>query len=237
MSNRPSTSSGESNYWLRREVGLALMVEGTMNPGIFHPQWFVRENLLRSAEAETATIEMATNDYALFRTQDFTTEVSRDGLTLLTRNEAFEPALREIFSNIFRLLKHTPLRKFTISRFTHWKATPTTTSEQGLVYWENLLPLKPWNELLHEVDPRGIAVSGLAEKNLNCTLAVEPSSREGANVYVGARYTWDLPDGDSANSVLLILDQEWDIARAHTEGSVAYLLGLLTPPAQTTNDK
>ena len=123
----PPMDVNPSNYWLRHEVGLALMVEGTMNPGIFHPQWFVRENLLRSAEAETATIEMSTNDYALFRTQDFTTEVSRDGLTLLTRNEAFEPTLKDIFSNIFKLLKHTPLKEFTISRFMHWKATPTAT--------------------------------------------------------------------------------------------------------------
>jgi hypothetical protein len=227
----PAVDLGTSPYWLPHEVGLALMVDGIMNPGIFHPQWFVREHLLRPSEAEAAKIQINTDDYALFRTQDFTTEVTRDGLTLLTRNEAFEPTLKEIFSNIFRLLKHTPIKTLTISRFTHWKANPTATIDENLIYWEKLFPLKPWNDLLEDAAPRGIAISGVAMNHLQSTLAVEPSSLEDADVYVGAKYTWDLTAGDPMQNLVKALEDDWAVARTHAKNSATYLLDLLAPPS------
>jgi hypothetical protein len=38
----------DRDYSLRYQVGLALAVEGKLNPGIFHTKWFVREHLLRA---------------------------------------------------------------------------------------------------------------------------------------------------------------------------------------------
>src|SRR3954453_12394504 len=73
----PLKSEGDSK-WILEDVGLALTVAGTLNPGILHPQWFAREGLLRPSEAADAKVELAADDYLLFRTRDFTTEASRD---------------------------------------------------------------------------------------------------------------------------------------------------------------
>lgn len=225
--SEPEETTGE--HWILSEVGFAISVEGSLNPRIFHPQWFVREGLLRAKEAEDAKIELAADDYSLFRTRDFTTEVTRDSLIMVTQNQAFEDPLRDLFMNVFRLLRHTPLTEMSISRTTHWRVNPLTANDGPSANWDRLLPLAQWDALLDGLAPTGVAVNGLTPTGIKSVVSVEPSNEEDALIFVGCRYEWDLAEDAAGDDLLRILKDEWGNAHDHAEQATRWILGLLKP--------
>ena len=44
----------------------AIVLVGSFNPGMYHPLWFARENLISNEEAETASIKLLIGDLASF---------------------------------------------------------------------------------------------------------------------------------------------------------------------------
>jgi hypothetical protein len=219
----------ESQYWITEDVGLALTAEGTLNPGIIHPQWFARHDLLHWKEADDATVEISADDYTLFRTRDFTTEVSRRSLTIATYNQAFEPQLRDLFIGTFRLLVHTPLRELSVSRFTHWRINPLVQQKEPPVAWAKFMRLTRWQEVLHSPTPVGIAVKGVTGAGVESLVSVEPSDKEGALVYVGCRYDWSLAEDSPANDLIRIIKEDWSDARQHADRAINWVLRELTP--------
>lgn len=219
--------------WLVHQVELSLTVEGDLNPAIIHPQWLAREALLTNAEADAAQIQIAADDYSLFNTLDFTTEVSRESMSMTTRSEEFEPSLREIFSGTLRLLRHTPVHSLTISRFKYWRPNPTFRSEfENGPDWRAIFPMNHWEQLIHDVKPRGIAIEGTTpdKDRIPVTLAVEPG--EGGLldlVYVGCRYDWDLDENGGVEHLQEILENKWNQMRKHSQDVSSSVLKVLEP--------
>jgi hypothetical protein len=217
-----------ARQWLLHQADLSLTVEGTLNPGIIHPQWLAREGLLQAPEADNANIELAADDYSLFRTRDFTTEVTRDSLSMATRSEEFESSLREIFSGTLQLLRHTPVTELTISRFKYWRADPSETHFVGPLDWSNLAMVDGWSDLIENPSPRGIAINGRTADGTPVTMAIEPDEEDGLElIYVGCRYDWKLRENDGMVHLQQVLNEHWDATRQHADAVSKFALSLL----------
>jgi len=213
---RPAKLS--TRRWLLDQVDLTLSVEGTLNPGIIHPQWLARQGLLRLAEAESASIEISADDYSLFRTSDFTTEVTRDSLSMATKSEEYEITLKDIFSRTLQILKHTPVKEFTISRFKYWRADPSETHFTGPMDWSQLVMVDGWSNLIAKPSPRGVAIGGMTNGGTPVTMAIEPGEEVSDDlIYVGCRYDCKLNEDDRVAQLQRILETQWDDTDKHAD--------------------
>jgi hypothetical protein len=185
--------------------------------------------LLRKIEADNAAVELAADDYSLFRTRDFTTEVTRDSLSMATRSEEFELSLREIFSRTLRLLRHTPVTDLTVSRFKYWRPDPSTKDFEEGLDWSALVMVSKWSKLIVDPSPRGVAIRGRTATGISVTMAIEPELSNSDLVYVGCRYDWKLTESDGMTQLLRILDDDWTTIRKHADDVSQFALHSLLP--------
>ena len=83
---------------------------GGFNPPIFQPAWMGAEGLLRAGDVKTAAIEIIHAEVAVFSTEWFRCEVTRDRFSLQTSQESHYEPLRDLLCGIFTTLSHTPTR-------------------------------------------------------------------------------------------------------------------------------
>lgn len=86
----------------------SIVVVGNMNPRIFHPIWFAKEELLPASEAENARIEVIHPDVAVFSTPWLNIQVTRQQFIANTSMQAYFEPLRDLVIGVFELLGHTP---------------------------------------------------------------------------------------------------------------------------------
>jgi hypothetical protein len=124
---------------------LSIVVVGDFNPAIFQPAWFAAEELLRSGEAETASVEIVHSDVAIFRTDWLRVQVTRDRLHVQTERESDFGALRDLVVGTLTLLRHSPTR---ICGINHDVTLQFRDRDQFDELGWRLVPPDNWSEVL-----------------------------------------------------------------------------------------
>ena len=120
----------------------SIVVIGDMNPSIFHPLWFAREDLLTESEAEEADIKLIHPDITAFSSGWLQAQVTREKFLIKTRDESFFEPLRDLAVGTFSLLAHTPLRAVGVNFERHIKIEGEKIGEltdkfAPIDFWEN----------------------------------------------------------------------------------------------------
>src|SRR4051812_8141337 len=101
----------------REIVGVAVILDGSFNPGIIHPYWFVANGMMSREEAESATGVRVGADFGEFLVPDFAFRCRRDRLRVASpvRSENFERIFRIVLRTL-EVLPHMPVRTLSLNR-------------------------------------------------------------------------------------------------------------------------
>lgn len=124
----------------------SIVIIGDFNPIIFHPEWFSKNGLIPSSEAEAAKIKVVHRDITLFNLEWLNFELTRERFKVSTSNEAMYEPLRDLVIGVFRLLSHTPLKMLGINNEIHFQIPVQET----LDFFDVLSPSSYWNGVLDE---------------------------------------------------------------------------------------
>ena len=217
--------------FVRVRAGVHLLVDGHLNPFIFVPEWFHREDLLRDEEVSEAKKSMTSDStFLAFKTEAFSFVVSRNSLEIFSNSEGLELTLRDLMLNIFSLLRHTPLTRLTISRSVHLASAVSPTISP---HWFSILPPAPFEPLLGKptvVDISARGSAGPVPEGSQVTISIQPSTVERAALFIECRYSYDLPSDEGIGSTDIfpdLLKGAMETTKDHSESTYAAFSELL----------
>ena len=170
---------------------------GSFNPAIFHPQWFIRHELIGEEEADPHGVKVVSSEVTEIRISEIRLVCIGDRLTLGTQNIAYEEKLRDLAEGILSLLLHTPIRACGINPSAHYQL-------ENVDYWHKIgHTLAPkeliWNDLFVTPGLKNLTIQSKASpQDLNeVNVTVAPSARfnQGLLIYVNSHF-----DGLSAKT-------------------------------------
>lgn len=94
---------------------LSFVIIGSFNPQIFHPSWFLNEQLISKATADTITVSMNSTNITILKNDWFSMEVTNQTLKIQSNQEAYYEMIRDLVVGIFHILSNTPTRAFGIN--------------------------------------------------------------------------------------------------------------------------
>lgn len=128
----------------------SIVLLGSFNPGIFHPAWFQKHELLPEIEAETAKIEVISNDIAIFTVAWLRIEAIGDKFVAKTTDESKFGPLRDLVVGMFQLLEQTPINMLGINREVSFE----------------LSSVEQWHAVGHALAPKGIWLKYVKEPGM-----------------------------------------------------------------------
>ncbi len=128
------------------EISVVLL--GSLNPGIFHPEWFRRQEILSSQESDEAKIKLVSPEVTEVLFLDMKLDVFPDRLVLETTDSSRAEKLQDVILNILTRLPHTPITacglndviQFDLEDEEYWHRVGHTLAPKELI----------WNELLEK---------------------------------------------------------------------------------------
>jgi hypothetical protein len=97
-----------------------IVLLGSFNPGIFHPQWFARQGLLPDGEVDSSTLQVVHPQASQFETERFFIQVTLDRFQAMTKPNTPGDVLRDLVLGAFTVLEHTPMKALGMNRQMHF---------------------------------------------------------------------------------------------------------------------
>ena len=146
-----------------KQNGLSIVAVGDFNSKIFHPSWFVAENLISGTEAKDPTDLFIAEQLATFKLPWVTVRVVPQQFAVETTQDSHSEPLRDLVVGTFRLLRHTPVRQLGINVDQHY-------------FCEDL---DRWNNFGHRLAPKGEWLKIMKDPGLLWMRMKEKAPREG----------------------------------------------------------
>jgi hypothetical protein len=129
---------------------ISLVLVGSWNPAIFHPEWFVRQGLVSRGEADRAETAIISPQVASVRFLDFGLQILANRLSVQTTDVSKAPRIHDLVIGILTKLPHTPIGAGGINQFLHlptgaeanWHRVGNQLAPKELV-WRNLYEQRP----------------------------------------------------------------------------------------------
>lgn len=100
---------------------LGLVMIGAFNPKIFHPYWMKSVELFTDTEAADSNIEINNNDLSIFAMDWMRFEATQQRLTIFSEQHPYFDRIVDFASQLFRILRHTPIYVLGINHHYHFK--------------------------------------------------------------------------------------------------------------------
>lgn len=152
------------NYQLLEE-GVQIVLVGSFNPAIFHPQWFARKTLMSDTEADAANLEVCHSDVAKFSTDWYELEVLQKRMTVKTKHIGRSEELRDFVASTFLVLSETPVEAVGFNKQSIYRANSDK-------YWhligDVLAPKAIWEDALPaaQLGMRSLDIQGVRTDDL-----------------------------------------------------------------------
>jgi hypothetical protein len=205
---------------------------GSFNPGIFHPEWFRRHEILLPAEAENAKTRFVTPDVTEVFFLDMKLDVLPDRFVLATQDASRAEKLQDIVLNVLRRLPHTPITgcgindeiEFNLEDEAYWHKVGHTLAPKDLI----------WNKVLSQPGTASLTVKGVRAGQFpgEVNITVQPSKRFRFGLFISSNCHYSVPvDGAGlprSEQALGFLEADWKTALEYTR-LVAYRLFSVIP--------
>lgn len=202
-----------------------VVLVGSFNAGIFHPEWFRRQEILLPAEAEKADVKLITPDVTEIIFLDMQLDVTPERFILRTRDASRTDKLQDVVLGVLRRLGHMPITACGINKEIHFDL-----GDEG--YWHTIgHTLVPkdliWNSVLSEPGTQSVTIKSRRSREypgyINVT--VQPSRRFKFGLLVSSNFHYDIPRDEQglpkSELALGFLTNEWKAALEVTR-TVAY---------------
>jgi hypothetical protein len=207
------------------QEGAWVVTVGSFNPSIFQPHWLGARQLIRTQEAENATIAIIQEQVADFKTDWFRMQVLQNRFLLQTLDASHYGPIRDLAAGIFDLLPHTPVKSLRMGRWFHYKMESTDAWHK---VGNTLAPKEFWNPLVDVPGMRALTMQARRKGIENGTLLVkiEPSVivAEGVYIEVNEEHKPSDPENPNAEWVPPLLAKHWDAIMKYSEDLARDLL-------------
>jgi len=102
------------NYSLQSEAASIVLV-GSFNPAIFHPEWLLRHSLISEDDNKGAKVEIVHNQLSKFSLEWLFIDVMHEKLIARTNDSSYFSPMRDLMSSALKILEHTPIGKMGIN--------------------------------------------------------------------------------------------------------------------------
>lgn len=163
---------------------MSIVLIGSFNPKIFHPDWLLRYGLIPTVDADGAEVEIVHNELSRFSLAWLDIEVTHDRFIARTHDPAQFLPLRDLIASAFKILEHTPATSLGINSNMHFSLGDDVEGWHKI--GDTLAPKEIWNESLPErVGLATLAVQSPRQDNLDGKLlvSVKPSRKHDADEY------------------------------------------------------
>jgi hypothetical protein len=214
----PKSAGGRQTFMNRKPEaeGLEVIVVGSFNPAIFHPEWFSRHNLVGEEDAKQATINVVSGQVSEFKISGVKLLCVSDRLAMGIANMSLQPKVQDMLLQIFTLLPHTPIGACGINPWAHYQV-------HSVEYWHKIgHTLAPkeliWKDLVDKPGMQSLTIKAPREGEFpgELNLTVEPSLLFPPGIVAKSNYHFGLPvDSFTAGGTELLsrfLKEEWDAA-------------------------
>ena len=193
--------------------GLDVVLVGSFNPAIFHPEWFFRQDLIAEQEAREAKINDVSGEITIVQMCGILLQCVGDRFSFSTRNISNAERMQDLIRRTFALLSHTPITacginphvQYSVGNVDYWHKIGHTLAPKGLI----------WNELLETPGMQSLTVKaprkGEYPGEINVT--VEPSVKHPPGIFLKVNYHYSLPPevvhAGSAELLLKFIEADW----------------------------
>jgi hypothetical protein len=206
--------------------GLEVVVIGSFNPAIFHPEWFLGQKFIAEEEAKSSEehLNVVGREVTDIQLCGMKLLCLHDRLSLNTSNISKAARMQDLLLQIFTTLSHIPITACGINPHAHYRVSDVN-------YWHKIgHTLAPkdlvWGELLEQPGMQSLLIKAQRKGEFpgETYLGIEPSldSRFHPGIFVRANYHFPFPKetihSGSAELLLKFLKTDWEQACAKARG-------------------
>ena len=204
--------------------GASIVFIGSFNPAIFHPSWYVAQELWSETELENAKVEIIAADTCSFRTEQYTLQALNNRFMISTAQVPLYDSLRDLAIGTFRILRHTPLAKLGLNRDFHFRLE---SEEAWHAIGHKLAPKEHWEPILENPGTRSLAIEGTRPGGLAgaVNVRVEPSSEIKHGLFVAINDHFEVDDNSarSAKAILSIAEEQWSESQRRADDIIQHI--------------
>ena len=199
---------------------IAIVLLGSFNPGIFHPEWFRRQEILLPQEADGAEIKVVSPEFTQVRFLDLKLEVLSERFTLETQDASRAEKLQDVVVNLLTKLPHTPITACGLNDALHFDL-------KDEAYWHEIgHALAPknliWNDLLEKPGMQSLAIKselrGDFPGEINITVAPSNNPTMPHGLFINSNFHFPVGRDERgtprSERVIAFVESEWKNALA-----------------------
>lgn len=220
---------------------VGIVVVGSLNAAIFHPAWFVANNLLSKDDLESAEVELVHRELAVFKVGDWLRiRVEPNRFIAETSDPPFVRLSDLVVRTFGEALPHTPISQVGINRRAHFSVGDEETRNR---IGQMLAPQEVWGEWAGSIAGKNPGKHGgmisitmsqvdLDDREAGCIRAkVEPSPliKSRAGIFVDVNDHYEISDKsslDGATRITGILERQFDVSMQRSEWIIDQIMAL-----------
>lgn len=191
----------------------SIVLVGSFNPAILHPQWFARHGLIPEGEAETAEATVVSPRFTAVEFTWFTLQVMDERFTATTTDPSRYRALEECVSGVFALLEFTPIVAMGLNSERHVRVpnediwTPLEDKLAPRDVWTSVLPgPREGASALQTLSVVGDRPESPASR---VGVTIEPSHRFQRGLFLRTNEHFGFDEGGDARVPMQKLQENW----------------------------
>ena len=198
----------------------SIVLVGSFNPAILHPQWFAKHGLIPEAEAEAANVAVVSPNLTAVEFAWFTLKVMDERFMATTPDPSQYRALEECVSGTFGLLEFTPIVAMGLNSERHIRVP---TKDIWTPLEEKLAPREVWTPVfpgprdgasaLQTLSVVGDRPESSAER---LSVTIEPSRRFQPGLFLRTNEHFRFSEGGDAREPMAVLHENWAGALAYS---------------------
>ena len=216
-----------AKYKLLSQVASIVLI-GSFNPAIFHPEWLLRHNLVSPDDNESAELEVVHNDISKFNLDWLSIEVLRNKFVAKTNDPSKFNPLRDLIISVFNILDHTPITQlgmnlnlnYTIENEDDWHKIGDTLAPKEI--WNKSLPKRVGLMSLQVICDRDDDYDG----NFNVTLQPTKLEKHGLTCIVNnhIEISEEIKKPATSNILSELWESSVDTARKLSETTIREII-------------
>jgi hypothetical protein len=217
-----------------------IVLVGSFNPPIFHPEWFARNGLISDKEKQAAEVEIIHQAIALFRMEWLSIRVEPQRFIAETQEGPFIRLADFVVKTFKEYLNHTPVSMMGINRHVHFSVGDEDTRN---CIGKKLAPHEPWGEWAATIEGKskekrgGMRSLTMEQRDLDdrkkgyVRAKVEPSdhikNEVGISMEMNDHYEVEDPAKNQGCEELIgLLERQFDISIKRSEWIIDQIMAL-----------
>jgi hypothetical protein len=221
--------------------GVSIVLVGSLNAAIFHPSWFVANDLLKKDDIVNVEVELINKNFAIFKVGNWLRIQVEPNRFIADTSEPPFIRLHDLVVRTFReVLNQTPIFQMGINRRVHFNVGDEETRNK---IGKMLAPQEAWGEWANNIkgskDKKhggmtslSMMESDLDDREIGQIIAqVAPSQliKNHAGIFMNINDHYEIPKDDSlagSTKIMDILERQYELSIKRSEWIIDQIMAL-----------